>query len=448
MHGVDDVKVNVIGRYAVVKHCPIPCCAPLETIIDKLNEKNLGVSIMEDLGDGEEDEEALDYFAIAQLLFITLFFLIGLVYSLQMGNESMGKNFFYVSIAVGGLLILQKAAFSLYLYRIDISVLMLIAVVGTCALGEFLDGALLLTLYNVAEVLEQNVMRYIRSVIKVSKGAVPQNAFLPSGEKVSVDTLKIGDVIAVRAGNMVAVDGVIVKGEGAFDESALTGEPLPQMKKKGDRAVSGALMQNGYLEIEIDTDVKQSTIRKLNDALLDVQAEKGNYARIVEQFATYWTPLVLTVAIGIFVIGGAVTSDWAKYGEESLTILVLACPCALVMAAPVPAVCAIATAAQNGVLIRGPQAIENGGLITSMAMDKTGTLTTGKYSVVDKLTISTSLEDGYYDPLEVHLLNMCVYDSVRYVQYLVQVEYANHMRCLSYSKTYQCLISFFSPHSS
>lgn len=200
------------------------------------------------------------------------------------------------------------------------------SIAGALALREYLDACLVAFLFCVAELVEEIMIGFVRRKIKLNSGTMSKKAFLSNGKAVLVDDLKIGDVIAVRAGDMILADGVIIKGDGTVDESALTGEAMPIRKKNGDRATSGSLMQNGYLEIEIDTSIGDSTIRKLAQAVNDVQTDKGEYSKIVDNIALYYTPGVIIFAASFIVIGGAVTGRWQEYVNIGIVLLVLACP--------------------------------------------------------------------------------------------------------------------------
>jgi Cd2+/Zn2+-exporting ATPase len=197
---------------------------------------------------------------------------------------------------------------------------------------------------------------------------------------------------------MVLGDGVVVKGEGVVDESALTGESEPVHKKVGSAMLSGTVVQNGYMEVRLTTNTAGSTLSRLNQAVLEVQADRGEYARLVDQFSLYWTPGVLLTAFLFIVIGGGITKDWHLYLYRGLVLLVLACPCAIVIAAPIPAVCAISSAAKHGVLIRGSSVIERMGRVNAVALDKTGTLTKGFFKVNERIRLSEAVPT--FDPLQ------------------------------------------------
>eukprot|EP00604_Paraphysomonas_vestita_P004310 CAMPEP_0174825430 /NCGR_PEP_ID=MMETSP1107-20130205/42737_1 /TAXON_ID=36770 /ORGANISM="Paraphysomonas vestita, Strain GFlagA" /LENGTH=618 /DNA_ID=CAMNT_0016057007 /DNA_START=354 /DNA_END=2210 /DNA_ORIENTATION=+ len=237
-------------------------------------------------------------------------------------------------------------------------------------------------------------MRRVRNAVKLGVGGMPKSAILLNGDSILVDDLKIGDIIAVRAGDMILADGIVSNGSGVIDESALTGEAIPIQKSKNDKVISGTVVQNGYLEIKVEKDPRESTVRKLNEKVAEVQTDRGKFAKLVDRFAGIWTPFILLAAVALTCIAGGITGDWHKWSHRSLVLLVLACPCAIVIAAPIPSVCTIATAARHGVLIKGSSVVENLGVVDKLATDKTGTLTKGYFSVTSSLIIPDLFDGG------------------------------------------------------
>jgi Cd2+/Zn2+-exporting ATPase len=402
LRGIDKIDVNIIGRYAVIKHCNVFCCAPNTRIVELLNEKKLGASISESVDDDDDSlsgsADSLWTTDIAYCGCVLILFLIGQVMHHFYIASPTGSYLLFGCVAVGVLPVCQRASMSLRRRIIDIHVLMLIAIVGAAFSGDYVDAALLVTLFTAAEAAEDIVLAKVRKAVKLSTGTLPKKATLQDGKRVDASLLKLHDVICIRAGEVILADGPVTKGEAVVDESALTGEVCPVSKKAGDRVSSGTILQSGYVEITVDTEYEDRTIQKLCQAVMDVQADKGSIGRLVDGFALYWTPLVLVMALSVFCIGGYSTGNWHRFLHKSLVLLVLACPCALVVAAPVPSVCAVAVAARNGVLIRGTGSLinlskilmreavgssvmERIGEITLLAADKTGTLTKGHFVV-------------------------------------------------------------------
>jgi Cd2+/Zn2+-exporting ATPase len=394
--GIEHVAVNVVGRYAVIKHCPEVCCAPTDRMVDALNEKLLGATVQEVGGEDEKEEKPFEVFGYQAIhvFVVALLFVVGLIVHLTGEADEAAMWIYIVATIVGILPILQSTYVSLIVrHTIDIHVLMLLAIVGAMSSGDFFDSSLVVTLFSSAELTEQVVMFRVRRAVKMSSAAsAPSKTNLSDGTLILVDDLKVDMVCSVRTGEMIMADGVVVKGEGVVDESALTGECIPIKKEVNSEVRSGTVVQNGYMEFRVTTASSESTMQKLYQEVADVQADRGVYAQIVDRFAMYWTPFILISATLFITISGGVTKDWDTALYRGLLLLVLACPCAIVISAPIPAVCAIAVAARNGVLIRGSSVVERMGIIDSVALDKTGTLTRGFFKVVGKLKLAETEE--------------------------------------------------------
>lgn len=392
MTGIEHIAVNIIGRYAMIKHCTMECCSPSERIMDSLNQVHLGVSIQDINNQDSHGDDALTWMEIGSRSYVVLvavLFLIGLVLYLIPHHHYDSQWLFIVSIILGILPILHASGITLFVrHSIDINILIVVAVAGALASKEYFDGSLVVSLFLLSELIEHIVMEKVQRLVSISASdIVPKQAYLANGQTIEVNALKIGDVIAIRAGEMIACDGVVVKGEGVVDESSLTGESIPLQKKKGDQVLSGTVVQNGYMEVEINKDPQLSTIKQLQQAVEDVQADKGQFAKMVDAFALYWTPLIIVATLALVLLGGGLTGNWWDYLHRGLVLLVLACPCAIVISAPIPTVCTIASAAKAGVLIRGSSAIEKLCLVDTVAVDKTGTLTKGFFKVTENLLL-------------------------------------------------------------
>ena len=401
MVGIEHVAVNIIGRYAIIKHCTVECCAPIKVIMDKLNDLHLGVSVQEVAMKGEEETEPL-FQTIPTLHVLIVFFLfaVGLILHLLPGFKAVSDWIYIACTILGALPIIRNTAISLFIRRmIDIQFLILVAIIGAMSTAEYFDSSLVVTLFLMAELIEHVVMGQVRrAVSKSTAGTMPKEAYLTNGKAIKVQDIKIGDKLAVRAGEVILADGKVIKGDGVADESAVTGEAMPVSKIKGSAVISGTIMQNGYLEFEVTKPAQESTVNKLHQAVLDVQADKAECSKWIDVFSLYWTPLVLVSALLLVVIGGGVSGDWDLFLFRGLVLLVLACPCAVVISAPIPFTCAIATAAKRGVLIRGSSVIERIAAVRSIAVDKTGTLTKGFFQVSDRLQLQDEYDDGV-DPL-------------------------------------------------
>jgi Cd2+/Zn2+-exporting ATPase len=391
--GVESVNTNVVGRYCLVKHCPEMCCAPAAAIVDKLNSHRLGASIQE-VHDEEDNskEKGPSIEKNLHAVFISSFFVAAAVSEYGYHAVDWGIGFYAINIFFGSIPVLKKAFEAIYYQNtVNIHVLMTVAIVGAIAINDVKDAAIVVTLFILAELLEEHVMHVVRNAIKLSAKSFAKTAILAqSGEQVSIDSLTVGERVAVRAGDMIPVDGTVTEGSGVIDESALTGEATPVAKRAGAKVISGTVLQNGYLEVLVDVEPQNSTLRRMNQVVEDVQADRGKFASVVDNFATYWTPLILVVSFLFFIIASSVTGEWQTNLYRALVLLVLACPCAVVLAAPIACVCGIAGAAKYGVLIRGSSVIEMLGLIDVVAVDKTGTLTEGFFSIIDQVSLATA----------------------------------------------------------
>jgi Zn2+/Cd2+-exporting ATPase len=388
MNGIENIAVNVVGRYIVIKHCAVMCCAPGDKIVEILNAKHLGASIQEAAGTDEGGVEKYDWIRIVHTFLVFLLFITGLILQFVSPHPWASVGVYLAATAVGIVPILRSSYITIIRKTVDIHILMTIAIAGAIAGKEYFDAALVVLLFISAELIESIAMMKVRQAISSSSTSMAKEAYLSDGTKIKIEDLKVGQVLAVRAGEMILGDGVVSKGEGVVDESALTGESLPIPKKRGDKVLSGTVAQNGFMEIEVTADFKDCTMNRLNQEVADVQADKGEYAKIVDQFSVYWTPGVIIGTAIFIVVGGAVTGDWNDYVLRGLVLLVLACPCAIVIAAPIPSICAIAVASKNGVLIRGSSVIERMGRVNAVALDKTGTLTKGFFKVGGVLSLS------------------------------------------------------------
>lgn len=396
LKGIENIAVNIIGRYAVIKHCQESCCAPSERIIQILNDKYLGASIQEVADeDGSEEEFRINPYEGAHVLLVFLLFAVGLILHFE-HIETPCMWLYIASIVLGIGPILYSACISLFIrHSLDIHVLMVIAIVGAVASEDYFDGSLVVALFLGAEFIEQVVMLKVRKAVKSSSaGAIPSKASLVDGTTVKVENIVVDMVLAVRAGDMIMADGVVQKGEGVVDESALTGEAVPIQKGPGSEVKSGTIVQNGFLEVKVTSASAESTLQRLRQEVHDVQADRGRYAQLVDQLSLFWTPTVLVAAAIFVLVSGGVLKNWDIAVHRGLLLLVLACPCAIIISAPIPAVCAIATAARHGVLIRGSSVVERMGVVDTVALDKTGTLTKGLFKVVDKVVLAEDREEG------------------------------------------------------
>jgi Cd2+/Zn2+-exporting ATPase len=276
---------------------------------------------------------------------------------------------------------------------LDIDVLMLIAVCGAVALGEWFEAATVVWLFGIAHWLEARSMDRARHAIRSLMTLAPATAVLKRHGlemEVPASAVVVGDMIVVRPGDRVPVDGVVVAGESAMDQSPVTGESWPVEKASGDAVFAGTINGTGALEIAASRPASDSTIARIIHLVQDAQQRRAPVQTFVDRFARRYTPAVVALAAVIAVVppffaGGlsgwsAAAPDWIY---RALTLLVVACPCALVISTPVSFVSALTAAARHGVLVKGGAALERLAGVRVVAFDKTGTLTHARISVTD-----------------------------------------------------------------
>ena len=435
LDGVASVSVNVVGRVAYVRHVAEKISAA--EIVNVLNDMHLGVSIMETGARGKNDQESG---LPRSLKLLCLYAALQTVVMVTAATGFFLETSWYKWVAIaetilGSAPILRKSFYSVKMCKLDINILMLIAVGGTLAIQQWIEGAIVVFVYSVAEVLEQFCLFKVQRTISGLMLEAPQMAVLAgSGEFVHVNDIAIGTVIAVRPGDLVALDGVVVKGQAAVDESSISGESVPVEKNIGGKVWSGTVNQNGYLEVKTTADASSSTVSKVADMVEEAQASSTQTEVVINRFAKCYTPLVVIIAVLIVAVpailgaSGVGTyrqhiADWAK---RALFLLVVACPCALVMATPIATVCGITASARNGALVKGAVHLETLARLQTLGFDKTGTLTEGLFTVTDvecppgvdeyeTMSFAAAIESKTSHPIAaaiVHKFSGCVTDMV------------------------------------
>ncbi len=286
----------------------------------------------------------------------------------------------------------RKGLEAIRTFSLGINLLMSIAVVGAIAIGEYVEAASLAFLFALAELLEEYAEDRARRSLKELMKLAPNEARVKregSEFVLPVEQIAIGEVIAVRPGERIALDGIVVAGHSAVNQAPITGESFPTEKQPGDAAFAGTINQEGYLEIKATKRAEDTTLARIIHLVEEAEAQKAPSERFVDRFAKYYTPSVVAVAIGVAIVPplffAAPFVDWFV---RALSLLVIACPCALLISTPVSVVSAITSAARNGVLIKGGVYIEQLGQVRAIAIDKTGTFTTGQLEVTDVIPLN------------------------------------------------------------
>jgi Cd2+/Zn2+-exporting ATPase len=287
---------------------------------------------------------------------------------------------------------------------LDINVLMVVAVAGAAALGEWFEAAAVVWLFGVAQQLELISMERARQAIRSLMVIAPASALVRRDGKpvqIPASDVEVGDVLMLRPGDRLPVDGVIASGESAFDESPVTGESRPIEKGPGDSVFAGTINGTGAIDVQASRRASDSTIARIIHLVEHAQRQRAPVQTFVDRFARRYTPAVVLLAVALAIAGPFAThgiSGWAAgfsiWSYRALALLVVACPCALVISTPVAIVSALTAAARSGVLIKGGAHLERLGTIRSVAFDKTGTLTHGHITVTDVLGLDGTPADS------------------------------------------------------
>jgi Cd2+/Zn2+-exporting ATPase len=287
-----------------------------------------------------------------------------------------------------------KAIFKLQFSNINL--LMLIAVVGAFYLKEFPEAAVLVVLYVLGERLEDIGIENSKSALDELVSKAPKTAFVKSeNANVVIDKIAVGTIIQVKAGEMIPLDGKIVSGETLVDEAAITGEPIAKDKRTGDNLFAGTLNKNGFIEMKTTKLAVDTTFSKIVRLTFEAAANKSETQKFIQQFAKYYTPVMLALSVFLFIIPVFILHlDLNHWLQQAITLLVIACPCALVISTPVAIYAAIGNASAKGALVKGGKYIEALASIKAIALDKTRTITFGNPIVSDVIPLNgTSREE-------------------------------------------------------
>lgn len=277
----------------------------------------------------------------------------------------------------------------------NINLLMTIAVIGAIFLQEFEEAVIIVVLFALGEALEEYGMQRSRQALEDLIEKAPKTALLKAGDKrVSIEDIAVGEIIIIKPGDQIPLDGEVILGDSLIDEAPITGEPLPKTKNVGDMVYAGTLNGQGYLEVKVTKAAKDTTLAKIINLTYQSAEKKSESQKFIEQFSRYYTPTVIIAAILIVFIPVVILGrPFTPWFVQALTILLISCPCALVISTPMAIFSAIGNATQKGVLIKGGKFIEELGKLKAIALDKTRTLTKGEPIVSDIVPFNEFTEE-------------------------------------------------------
>jgi Cd2+/Zn2+-exporting ATPase len=313
-------------------------------------------------------------------------------------SERVSQTAFGCAVLIGGIGLVPGIARSLARFRFDIDVLMGLAIVGAMILGQWDEAATVAFLYGLSEALEalslERARRSIRALLELTPPTAERIESGGSIQRIPADQIRARDRVLVRAGDTIPIDGTVASGRSSVDQKTITGESVPVLREEGDPVYAGTINGDGTLEVLASGPASDALMSRVVASVRESQAGRAPIERRISRFAAVYTPLVIALAVAVMLVpplaalatGSLDQSNWSTWREwlsRGLVVLVIACPCALVIATPVAVVSGLAAAARRGVLIRGGEFLEEVGRLRAIAFDKTGTLTRGEPDVVE-----------------------------------------------------------------
>lgn len=384
----------------------------------------------------EKEEKVPFYKKHSTLLYSTLLIVFGYLSVFVNGDENIVTTLLFVaSMLIGGLSLFKVGFQNLLRFEFDMKTLMTVAVIGGAIIGKWAEVSVVVILFAISEALERFSMDKARQSIRSLMDIAPKEALVRrKGQEmmIHVDDIAVGDIMIVKPGQKIAMDGMVVSGYSAVNQAAITGESVPVEKAVDDEVFAGTLNEEGLLEVEITKLVEDTTISKIIHLVEEAQGERASSQAFVEKFAKYYTPIIMIIAALVAVVPPLFFgASWETWVYQGLAVLVVGCPCALVISTPISIVSAIGNAAKKGVLIKGGVYLEEMGALKAIAFDKTGTLTKGvpvvtDFNVLNKqvdenemLSIITALEYRSQHPLASAIMKRAEEANISYSDVVV-----------------------------
>lgn len=363
------------------------------TVIEEYSgEKKTSVEADEDGGD---DDVKVELIKIATGAFV---FIGGVVCQKYLNViPAVYIELFVVSYIILGGEVVLKAVKNLFRGKLfDENFLMSIATIGAFATGEYPEAVGVMLFYEIGELFEDIAVGKSRKQIMEAVDMRPEVVRYIDGDNVielAPEEIEIGDIIEVRPGDRIPLDGVVVKGDSRIDTSAVTGEPVPVGVKEGSEVVSGCVNMSGLIYVKVEKLLEESMVSRILEAVENAAASKPKIDRFISKFARIYTPIVVFAALATAVIPSLITGNWHYWVYTALTFLVISCPCALVLSVPLAFFAGIGAGSKKGILFKGGVSLESLAEVKAVVMDKTGTVTEGKFKVAQIVSDGNYAED-------------------------------------------------------
>lgn len=385
---IHDLTFNLLQRKLTINHA----AGRLDDVLAALNEVGMGGLPERKDEPTKSTERQSPRPAYLKLAIGGAFALASELAALYLGDRSIAAiGLALAAIAISGIETYRKGWIAVRHLNLNINALMSVAVTGAAILGQWPEAAMVMVLFAIAEMIEARSLDRARRAVEGLMAMAPETATVntPSGwQKVPAAQVAVGSTVRARPGERIALDGRVTSGTSAVDQSPITGESVPVDKAIGDSVYAGTINQDGELEYRVTAAASNSTIARIAHAVQEAQGTRAPTQRFVDTFSRYYTPAVFAVAIAISVIPPlAMGAEWFTWVYRALVLLVVACPCALVISTPVTVVSGLTAAARRGILIKGGVFLEQGHRLQVLALDKTGTLTQGRPVLTDVIAL-------------------------------------------------------------
>ncbi|KJS66813.1 MAG: hypothetical protein JL50_09420 [Peptococcaceae bacterium BICA1-7] len=384
LKGVEEVSLIFGSGRMSVTHS-----APAYLIINTVKEAGYSVEMRRGTVSGDGDGQRKSGLITAALS--GGFMAAGFISGLLGGVEYVSSGLYLAGMLSGGIPAARRGFYSVRSLSLDMNFLMTVAVIGAVAIGQLAEGAMVVFLFALGNYLQAYTIDKTRHSIRELMELSPREAQVRRDDgifTVAVEDVLPGDTVIVKPGQKIPVDGKVKLGNSSVNQAPITGESAPVEKGSGDRVYAGTINQEGALEVEATCCFQDTTLSRIIDLVEEAQAQKAPSQQLVDRFSFYYTPAVLVAALASTLLPVLIFKQpFAPWFEKSLILLVISCPCALVISTPVSIISAIGSAAKKGVLIKGGAYLEETGQLDTVAFDKTGTLTFGRPLVSEVIPV-------------------------------------------------------------